>query len=354
MMAGSDHSLDTIVGKRQSFLESVQKNPKGKCELETDLDVSRSTVDRGIRELENAGLITSTNNTYRLTLAGRTALTAVQQYHRRLQEIDTGRNLLSTLPSDIDIADVFLDGASFAQASPEIPDRIIRHLFESIESANVFRGVSPVALAGYLDEFYTMTTVNGTIVKHVVDEDVVETLLAAPELRSGFIEQARHNRVNLLSCDVSFSYGLWIVDDTEAGVVFYSDTGVRGIIMNDSDTAIQWAHNQWESVMTDATPIDESTLQGAEPDITDITDNSRMDNSVTSTEETTPDSKLDANSDVEINNGITARTQRSIESDSASTHENQATQDEAETSTSTDINTDTDTETAEFQDNSES
>jgi hypothetical protein len=142
-----------------------------------------------------------------LTLAGRTALTAAQQYHRRLQEIDSGRDLLSTLPSGIDIADVFLDGASYAQASPEIPDRIIRYLFDSIESADVFRGVSPVALAGYLDEFYAVTTANGTIVKHVVDEDVVETLLAAPELRSGFIKQAQHDRVSLLSGDISFNYG---------------------------------------------------------------------------------------------------------------------------------------------------
>ena len=258
-MPDSDHSLDTIVGKRQSFLESLEKNSKDKCELETDLDISRSTVDRGIRELSNAGLVTSTNSDYQLTLAGRTALTAAQQYHRRLQEIDSGRDLLSTLPSGIDIADVFLDGASYAQASPEIPDRIIRYLFDSIESADVFRGVSPVALAGYLDEFYAVTTANGTIVKHVVDEDVVETLLAAPELRSGFIKQAQHDRVSLLSGDISFNYGVWIVDDIEAGIVFYTDTGVRGIIINDSDAAIQWAHNQWESVMADATSIHQST-----------------------------------------------------------------------------------------------
>jgi DNA-binding MarR family transcriptional regulator len=334
-MHDSDHSLDTIVGKRQSFLESLEKNSKDKCELETDLDISRSTVDRGIRELSNAGLVTSTNSDYQLTLAGRTALTAAQQYHRRLQEIDSGRDLLSTLPSGIDIADVFLDGASYAQASPEIPDRIIRYLFDSIESADVFRGVSPVALAGYLDEFYAVTTANGTIVKHVVDEDVVETLLAAPELRSGFIKQAQHDRVSLLSGDISFNYGVWIVDDIEAGIVFYTDTGVRGIIINDSDAAIQWAHNQWESVMADATSIHQSTPQVAN---SEISGDSRMENTVSSTEDIDVDSNLETNSNTETTDEIGAQTEQTAESDSASPHEDQTTQ--------------ADTETSEFQDNS--
>jgi DNA-binding MarR family transcriptional regulator len=336
-MPDSDHSLDTIVGKRQSFLESLEKNSKDKCELETDLDISRSTVDRGIRELSNAGLVTSTNSDYQLTLAGRTALTAAQQYHRRLQEIDSGRDLLSTLPSGTDIADVFLDGASYAQASPEIPDRIIRYLFDSIESADVFRGVSPVALAGYLDEFYAVTTANGTIVKHVVDEDVVETLLAAPELRSGFIKQAQHDRVSLLSGDISFNYGLWIVDDIEAGIVFYTDTGVRGIIINDSDAAIQWAHNQWESVMADATSIHQSTPQVAN---SEISGDSRMENTVSSTEDIDVDSNLETNSNTETTDEIGAQTEQTAESDSAFPREDQTTQ--------------ADTETSEFQDNSES
>lgn len=336
-MADSDHSLDIIVGKRQSFLESLEKNSKEKCELETDLDISRSTVDRGIRELSNAGLVTSTNSNYQLTLAGRTALIAAQQYHRRLQEIDSGRDLLSTLSSGIDIADVFLDGASYAQASPEIPDRIIRYLFDSIESADVFRGVSPVALAGYLDEFYTVTTANGTIVKHVVDEDVVETLLAAPELRSGFIKQAQHDRVSLLSGDISFNYGIWIVDDIEAGIVFYTDTGVRGIIINDNDAAIQWAHDQCESVMADATPIHQSAPQVGN---SEISGDSRMENTVSSTEDIGVNLNLESNSNTETSNEIGARTEQTVESDSASPHEDQTTQ--------------TDTETSEFQDNSES
>ncbi|ERG95256.1 MAG: hypothetical protein J07HQW2_01707 [Haloquadratum walsbyi J07HQW2] len=268
-MADHSHSLDNIVSKRQSFLESLRNSSKGKCELETDLDVSRSTVDRGIRELESAGLIMHTNNKYQLTLAGRTAVTAVQQYHRRLQEIDTGRDLLSTLSGDIDIADDFLDGASSIQASPEIPDQIITYLFDSIESADIFRGISPVALAGHLDEFYTMMTVNETVAEHIIDEDVVETLLEAPELNSGFIKQIRHDRVRMLSSDIPFTYGLWIADDTETGIIFYTETGVRGIIMNDSDAAVQWAHTQWESAMADATQINESTLQLTDSDIED-------------------------------------------------------------------------------------
>jgi len=44
----------------------------------------------------------------------------------------------------------------------------------------------------------------------------------------------------LLRGAIPYVYGLWIVDDTEVGVVVYTEKGIQGCILNDTETAVGW------------------------------------------------------------------------------------------------------------------
>lgn len=57
------------------------------------------------------------------------------------------------------------------------------------------------------------------------------------------------------------------MDDAEAGVVVYTDTGIRGVAVNDTEEALAWAREQYGRVVERAevvTPQDVAdTIDGA-------------------------------------------------------------------------------------------
>ncbi|MCG1008357.1 transcriptional regulator FilR1 domain-containing protein [Halorubrum lacusprofundi] len=61
--------------------------------------------------------------------------------------------------------------------------------------------------------------------------------------------------MHLCRTSIPFSFGLWIVDSEEAGIIIFTEQGIRGILMNDTDDALTWATNQYERAKQDADPI---------------------------------------------------------------------------------------------------
>lgn len=229
-----------------------------KRELTETVDSSRSTVDRALRELLDADLVARTDGRYEATLAGRTALDAVETFHSRMDVMATAANVLSYLPPDAPIDSAFLDGADVRVPTPEMPDGIVQHLFESVRSAEHLRGVVPVALSGHLDGFYASSRANDTRVEMLLDTDVLDSILATASVREGFLDRLHDERVTVLYDDVPVTFGLWLTE-AQVGVMIYSDTGVRGVILNDTDDARAWGERLFEDLCADArrlTPSD--------------------------------------------------------------------------------------------------
>jgi hypothetical protein len=65
------------------------------------------------------------------------------------------------------------------------------------------------------------------------------------------------DHVDHYRADVPVSYGLWVADDDNAGVVIYSDGGIAGIIVNDSPAAIAWARDLYEQTRQNAELVTE-------------------------------------------------------------------------------------------------
>jgi predicted transcriptional regulator len=258
-MSGSGRSLDDVIATREPFLRSILDTPKRKVELVDAVDTSRSTVDRAVRDLVEAGLIARRGDRYRATLAGRTALRAADRYHRRLNEVEDGIDVFRTVPAEVDIADRFLDGASVSQTSPEVPDGVMQRVFDSLEPAEKTRVVTPVVLSGHIEQFREAATAGETTTEMVLDRAVVDQLLDADtsEARTAFLTALDDERLELSRADVPLSYSLWVTPE-ETGIVLYSDTGVRGIVVNDTEAALEWATAQYERLAADAEPIEAS------------------------------------------------------------------------------------------------
>jgi len=88
---------------------------------------------------------------------------------------------------------------------------------------------------------WTSTTLplgDGYELELVLDGDVFDRLyeLQPQETR----EAVEDPDVMLLRGAIPYVYGLWIVDDTAVGIVVYTEKGIQGCILNDTETAVGW------------------------------------------------------------------------------------------------------------------
>lgn len=88
-------TIDVIV-QRAQFLERLLDDPAEKRTLVEQLEVSRSTVDRALRDLEVEGLVTYADEGYALTAVGEILATRYFAFrdatatHRMVVEADAG------------------------------------------------------------------------------------------------------------------------------------------------------------------------------------------------------------------------------------------------------------------------
>jgi len=73
-----------------------------------------------------------------------------------------------------------------------------------------------------------------------------------PTLTDDLLED---ENVSLQTASIPCSFGLWVVDSAEAGITVFTDQGIRGILMNDTTDALDWATDQYERVKQDADPV---------------------------------------------------------------------------------------------------
>jgi hypothetical protein len=148
---------------------------------------------------------------------------------------------------------VFLRGARVVESEPYAPDGVVAELLESVRNAEVVRGVAPVAMTGHTDEFRTVATEGDGRLELVFAPAVFDHLAGAQT--EGLLDAIESPAVDFYLGEVPFSFGLWLADDREAGVVVYDETGIRGIIANDSEAAVRWARDQYERVARTASRV---------------------------------------------------------------------------------------------------
>jgi predicted transcriptional regulator len=259
-MPDDGRHVEAVVLSREGVLRAIVQEPRTKRDLTEVVSSSRSTVDRAIRELLDAGLVRQVDSEYEATMAAECALDAVETFHDRMRVVSDAVAALGHLPPDTPFDPTFLDGAEVQVTTPTMPDSVIQRLFESVESASHVRGIAPVVLSGHLQSFYEAAKGGEADIEMLIDGDVLDRMVASPNTRDILAAQLRDEQVTISRVDVPFSFGVWITED-EAGVVVYSDTGVRGIIVNDTEAAYAWAERWFENLSAEAAPL---TAEGVE------------------------------------------------------------------------------------------
>lgn len=236
------------------MLSVLSNSSYNRRDLLEEVTCAESTLDRGLRQLEDAGLIQYRDGQWELTKLGYCTYRQYKMYTEGLNDIVEAAPMLLSLSPDTPLSEKFLRCSESFEAEPNAPDLVLSHLFKSVEQARQIRGLVPKVLFNAINPFYeTATTGANYEIELVFERDVYDSVYShySDELQ----RVLQDPQISLLRGSVPFSFGLWIADNAKAGVIIYTDCGVRGLIVNDTTEALKWAESTYIEVKEQAEPI---------------------------------------------------------------------------------------------------
>lgn len=252
----------SLLESRSDVLRLLLDGPTTKAELSDQLEVSRSTIDRAIRDLESVECLTRADGGFVASTTGRLALTEYDRYCERTQTLRDSHAFLSALPDDAPITLDILHDATITIPTSHAPEEALQPSIELLREATTIRGTAPVVLSFYPDLFEECVREDDLTVELILADDVLATL---PNMMSDRVGPfVRHENVTLYRAGEPLPYALWVMDTPDgrvAGITAYDAGGVAGLLVNDSPRAVEWVDAQYEQCRKHAKAVESSSIR---------------------------------------------------------------------------------------------
>ncbi|WP_137289089.1 helix-turn-helix transcriptional regulator [Natronorubrum halophilum] len=246
--------------QRRAILECLDGGPRHKRDLVEALECSRSTIDRGMRELEQLELVRrrgGSDGRCQLTLLGRVVLSSCRRRVETVAAIDESSRVLEYVPSDAPMSTALLEGADVSEPSPHAPYEPLQQLVESIAVADRIRAVITAERTPMTRVQLYNRTVDGTLDIEAVFTEELATFLS--ETHPGQVRDVMVDGGFDIYVTDSAPYELMIIETgSESRVIVFvlNETGeVRGVITNETDAALEWATGVYRGFRADAQPL---------------------------------------------------------------------------------------------------
>lgn len=250
-----DADLVTVVERRLDVLDALDQ-PREKRDLLDDVDVSRSTMDRAIRELESLGLV-DRNDGYHLTVTGRLVFELFEGLFSDLDDVGAARELLGHLPRDAPMSPAMLRGARVEVAESPSPTSVLEHVLELFREAERMRAFSvAISRPDYADDIRDILLSDELPVECIYTPDIVEF---GRENRENFEEFVAEAPVDpYVHPDLPYALRLADLPDGKAvAITIYDEVWTpRGVLLNDTDAAYDWAADLFERRREAADPLE--------------------------------------------------------------------------------------------------
>jgi predicted transcriptional regulator len=246
-----------VLARRAALLRAVRAEPRSKPALVEELSVSRSTVDRAVRELEAQGFVERSGGVS-LTLQGRLALDSYETLAADLDGLDAANQALETLPGDARVDTVLFRGAHVVEASPVAPQRATEAYRSLAADATHIRGYASALLDSTVPTLRDRIVDEGLDLDLVVDPDVLEALVGSHG--SAVADARKSGRFTMREASERLAYSLMLVETpatTHATALFYDDGGHSSLVRNDAQAAVAWAESVYEDLRAAADPLPE-------------------------------------------------------------------------------------------------
>lgn len=243
MLASSTtEELTQVIMQRADFLAALIERPREKRELVDDLGVSRSTVDRGLRDLECQHLVTRSTDGYVLTAKG---AVLHDQFADFLSTSELTTHLDPVLawidPRDTDLPLHALLDATLTVATDCDPYAPVNRHVQGLQQASDVKALLPVvglnAMQASRDQLLSADAHHDI----VVGPGVAETIHTESVYTQALEEMRDTGRLSLSVSEEPIPYYVGVLDECmQLGVE--DDDGVpQALVETEEPAAVEWA-----------------------------------------------------------------------------------------------------------------
>ncbi|WP_121822385.1 helix-turn-helix transcriptional regulator [Halostella salina] len=245
----------SVLDGRGDVLDSLREDPKGKRELESQLGVSRSTVDRAVRELEAEGLVARAGDGYDLTAAGRLLVREYRQFERTAATIARLDPFLRWLPAEeFDVNPRWLTEADLHTPEEGDPYAMINRHVAAIADCDRFRGMLPLVGLHAHETVHERVVEDGATVDMLLESAALETM-QSPAYRPKAAELIELDRYDVRVTDEPVPYFLGVFDGERVQIGVDADGEPRALLESDDDRVVEWAEAKLADRRAAATPV---------------------------------------------------------------------------------------------------
>lgn len=234
--------LTEVLSRRHDILRSLRNAPKERHVLVDYLDDSKSTVYKGVSQLQDLGLVESTAEGLRPTLFG---MVALDRYDELAQTAELGRLLASLPPGTIDSS--ALVGAEAVTPDATAVKRHLARIESMLRNADSIRGLSPAIDPDYVSILHQRIVNDELTAEFVLTKEIMTDIRKEyPEVASEIISL---DQAALFETASELPFTLLIVSaggEPEVAIEFGDEGLPTGIVWNDTTECLRWAETKYE------------------------------------------------------------------------------------------------------------
>ncbi len=262
----SPSDTSEILRKRYEWLPHLRDTHLTKPELCSQIGVSRSTVDRGMSELESAELVERTDDGYRLTAFGDLLYQLRTSYRRSLEAIHRAQGMQTPLPTDQYGEQVLFDGGNVVLPEPHLPEKPTRRILRLITESRAVHGLTPVMHDQYVSTSYEQVMMHELEFEFLITSRIFDGLVSM--YSEWLINAFQQESFVIYESQQLPPFGLAIFEQESDGshtvvLALYADNGLSGIVENDSRRAVGWAKQLYRDYRDTASHIDTEYVRNA-------------------------------------------------------------------------------------------
>ena len=245
----------SVAERRGDVLTALAGRPLDQRDLRDAVSVSRSTVYKALRELEEADLVRETDDgRYHLTQYGRLVRRRHDDYAAKRDRLAAASSVLNALPESLLVPLSFVERGRVYTADRYAPERPFAQLEAVTEASVDYRCLSPIAVTRYMDRIHGRVEAEGLDVELVVEDPAVEPLRSYDR----FVDAIADPQFSLRAADRELPFGLLVTEDTGVACLFsYGESGsLRGMLVTEDPEAYDWAARQYERCRADSVAVD--------------------------------------------------------------------------------------------------
>lgn len=260
-------NLVSLLDRRADVLDRLADGSTEKRELVDDLQVSRSTVDRAVRELEANSLVERVDGGVRITLLGRLALAAHLRYRREVATLDRYGDVLEHLESSAPLPPWVLVGADLHRPEPPRVTYPKEKSRSELENVSRVRGLTKAITDPLKLDLLRDRLLDGDVDgQFVVTTDVLEHLR---ETRGEELVRATRTGNLALYERESLPFGLVVADpetpDATVLISIYQNGQLAGMLRNRRTAVVDWALALFGTIREDAERLEISDEASSTP-----------------------------------------------------------------------------------------